>query len=279
MVQEDRSLKSKTIVITRPRKQAQETVKAIEKRGGRPYLFPTIEIHGTTDMSSTKAFFKALANKKVDYVILMSVNGVQHLLTAAESVGDREEIKKNLKGTVTIAVGPKTANELQKNGIHVDLIPENYTSEGILQCLQQRHVSDKAIYIPRTSEAPPELAAKLREMGNRVEEVYVYQSQVPGDRELTEKFSKDLASKKVDAIVFSSSLGVKNFFAMLRQFVPEKTLSKLLEQKTVVVAVGPTTAKTLAELNVKVHVIPEKSTLDDALDALVTYWNKERTSV
>jgi uroporphyrinogen-III synthase len=278
MVQEDRPLRGRTIVVTRPREQAQETVKAIEERGGKPYLFPTIEIRGATDLSSTKAFFRALASKKVDYVILMSVNGVRHLLSAAESIGVEDEIKKNLKDTVTVAVGPKTANELQKNGIHVDLIPEKYTSEGILQCLQQLHVSGKAIYIPRTSEAPPDLAEKLREMGNQVKEVYVYQSHVPTDRGVVGAFLMDLADEKIDAIVFSSSLGVKNFFKILKQYIPEEKLGKLLEQKPVIVAIGPTTAKTLAEADIKVDVIPKKSTLDEALDALVTYWNKGRTS-
>jgi uroporphyrinogen-III synthase len=278
MVQEERSLRGRTIVVTRPREQAEETVEAIEKRGGKPYLFPTIEIHGTADLSATKVFFKALADKKVDYVILMSINGVQHLLNAAERLGVKDEIKKNLKDTTTIAVGPKTANELQKNGIHVDLIPLQYTSEGILQCLQQRHVSGKTIYIPRTSEAPPDLTEKLRKMGNRVEEIYVYQSQLPSDRGLAEKFVKDLAEEKVDAVVFSSSLGVKNFFEMLKQLIPEKKLRKLIEQKTAVVAIGPTTAKTLAEAGVKVDVMPNKSTLDDTLDALVNYWNHVRAS-
>jgi uroporphyrinogen-III synthase len=272
MVQENRPLRGKTVVVTRPRGQAEETVKAIEKRGGKPYLLPTIEIHGAADLSATKVFFKALADKKVDYVIFMSGNGVQYLLDAAERLGVKDAIKKNLKDTTMIAVGPKTAHELQKNGIHVDFIPRKYTSEGILQCLQQRHVSRKTIYIPRTSEAPPDLTQKLRKMGNRVEEIYVYQSQRPTDRGLAEKFVKDLTDEKIDAVVFSSSLGVRNFFEMLMQLIPEKKLRKLIEQKTTVVAIGPTTAKTLAEAGIKADVVPKKSTLDDALDALVSYW-------
>lgn len=272
MVQKNQTLKGRTVAITRPREQAAETVKAVEERGGKPYLFPTIEITGPRDLSAVKTFFEALRNKKADYVILMSVNGVQHLVNAAETLGAKDDMKTNLERVVVIAVGPKTARELEKNGIRVDLIPERYTSDGILQCLQEKHVSGKVIYIPRTSEAPPELAEKLQEMGNRVEEVYVYKSQIPNDRGLIEKFVKDLAEEKINAVVFSSSLGVKNFFEMLKQSIPEKKLTKLIEQATVV-AIGPTTAKTLAEAGVKVDVMPKKSTIDDALDALVTYWN------
>jgi uroporphyrinogen-III synthase len=276
MVQEGRPLRGRTIVVTRPRDQAEETVKAIEARGGKAYLFPTIEITAPRDLSAVKGFFKNLSSKKVDYVILMSVNGVQHLLSAAESLGVKDGVKKSLEDTVVMAVGPKTAQELEKNRIHVELTPEKYTSEGILQCLKQRRVKGKMIYIPRTSEAPPALAEKLREMGNRVEEVYVYQSQIPKDRGLAERFAKDLADEKVDAIVFSSSLGARNFFEMLTQVLPDKKLKNLIQKRTVVVAIGPTTAKTLTEANVKVDVMPEKHTLDEALDALVNYWNVHR---
>jgi len=211
MVQKKQTLKGKTIAVTRPRKQAKETVRTIEERGGKSYLFPTIEIIGHRDLSAAKAFFNALSSGKVNYVVLMSVNGVQHLLEAAERLGVKNDLKTTLKETVKIAVGPKTAQEMEKNGIIVDLIPEKYTSEGILQCLQQQHVKGKTIYIPRTSEAPPELSEKLRAIGNEVEEVYVYRSQIPSNRGLAQKFVKDLSNDQIDAIIFTSSLGVKNF--------------------------------------------------------------------
>ena len=273
MVQKDHSLKGRTIVVTRPREQAEETIKAIEAHGGKPYLLPTIEIQAPRDPLVAKAFFEALAHKKIDYVILMSVNGVQYLLNAADSLGIKNELKTNLKDTLTMAVGPKTAQELEKNGIHVDIVPEKYTSEGILQYFQQRHVKSKAIYIPRTSEAPPELGQMLREMGNQVEEVYVYQSQLPRDSGLTANFVKDLAEGKVDAILFTSSLGVRNFFEMLEHVTSGAELKTLIHDKTVVVAIGPTTAKTLTEAGVKVDVMPENHTLDETVNALVCYWS------
>jgi uroporphyrinogen III methyltransferase/synthase len=271
MVQEDRSLKGRTIVITRPRDQAQETVRAIVERGGKPYLFPTIEIQAPKDLAAVKRFFKALACKEADYVIFMSVNGVQHLLAIALNLGILDEVKANLKCTVVMAVGPRTAQELEENGIHVDMVPEKYTSEGILLCLQQSHAKDKAIYIPRTSEAPPELGQKLREMGNCVEEIHVYQSQLPNDEGLVAEFASDLEAEKLDAILFTSSLGVKNFIQMLKHTISGEKLKALIA-RTVIVAIGPTTAKTLAEEAMRVDVIPREHTLNAALTALVSYW-------
>jgi uroporphyrinogen-III synthase len=276
MVQKDRPLKGRTVVVTRPREQAAETIRAIEERGGKSYILPTIEIQAPRDLSAAKAFFQALSARKADYVILMSVNGVQHLLVIAKSMGITDEVKRNFRNTVVVAVGPKTAKELETNGIHVDLVPEKYTSEGILQCLQQRHVEGKAIFIPRTSEAPPELGEKLRTMGNRVEEIHIYHSELPTDDVLAEKFVKDLAEGKTDAILFTSSLGVRNFFEMLKHVISEEKLKHLIEKNIVTVAIGPTTAKTLTEAGVKVHVMPQEHTLDGALNALAAHWRAEK---
>jgi len=279
MVQESPALKGRTVAVTRPREQAEDSVKTIKERGGKAYLLPTIEIRETNDLSATKAFFDVLANRKADYVILMSVNGVRYLLNAAERLGIRDQLKARLEETVTMAVGPKTANEMEAHGICVDLIPAKYTSEGILQCFQERGVKGKSIYIPRTSEAPPELAIKLREMGNRVEEIYVYQSQLPSDPRLAEQFVKDLSDGKIDAVVFSSSLGVKNFLEMLKNVVSKEKLLDLVTQKCTVVAIGPTTAKTLAAVGLEVNVMPEKHVFDEALNALARYWNAENSCV
>lgn len=49
-------------------------------------------------------------------------------------------------------------------------------------------------------------------MGVNVKEIYVYESLFPIDQKLTEKFFRDLMDRKIHAIVFSSSLDVKNLF-------------------------------------------------------------------
>ena len=272
MVQENLNLKGKTIAVTRPREQAKESGKSIRRKGGKPYFIPTIEIKGSHDLSTTKKFIEALLLEKVDYVILMSVNGVRYLLSAAENLGLQEQLKQGLKKTTIIAVGPKTARELENHQIPANLIPENYTSEGILENLRQRSAVGKSIYIPRTSEAPPELAEKLREMGNHVEEVYVYESQLPSDQGLSKKFIQDLLDGKIDAIIFSSSLGAKNFFQMMSQHVAAEKVQALINQKLTVVAIGPTTAKTLAQMGLRVDVMPEKHLFEEALEALARYW-------
>lgn len=272
MVQEANTLRGRTVAVTRPREQAKEAGLLIERRGGKPFFLPTIEIKGTRDLSAVKKFVEALGKNEVDYVIFMSVNGVQQLFEAAEGLGLREQLTERLNATVTMAVGPKTAEALESSRIRVRVIPEKYTSEGIVQSLKLRGAFGKTIYIPRTSQAPPELAEKLREMGNRVQEIHVYESQLPRDHELNAQFLRDLKRGKIDAVVFSSALGAKNLIDMLKEACSPKELIELIKAKTVIVAIGPTTAKMLSEMGLSVDVMPEKHLFEEALDALALYW-------
>ena len=273
MVQEAVTLKGRTIAVTRPWGQAEEAGEMIAKKGGKPYLIPTIEIKGPRDLSATKKFIDALARGEVDYVIFMSINGVRYLLSAAENLGLKDQLKKRLEKTATLAVGPKTAQELRKNQIQVDLTPAKYTSEGIIESLQQRHVYGKSIWIPRTSQASPALAERLRKMHNNVQEVYVYESRLPVDPELTAQFLQDLVGGQIHAIIFSSSLGVKNLFRMLAEQVSTEKLRQIMHNKLTIVAIGPTTAETLAEMGLKVDVMPEKHLFEETLNALAQYWD------
>jgi uroporphyrinogen-III synthase len=273
MVQEGATLKGKTIAITRPRGQAEEVAEMIEKKGGKTYFMPAIEIKGPSDLSPIKKFIGELQKGEVDYVIFMSVNGVKYLLDAAESLGQYDETVAGLKSTMTMAVGPRTAQELKTYKIQVNLVPPKYTSEGILQTLRHLDVSGKTIRIPRTSTASPALKETLIEMGALVQEVYVYETVLPVDQNLREKFFQDLTAEKIDAIVFGSTSCVKNLFQMLSDWISSEKLRDLMNKKVTVVAIGPVTADALVEMGVKVDVMPDRHLFEEAVAALARYWN------
>lgn len=273
MVQKTLSLKGKTIALTRPAGQAEEAGKLIEEKGGVPYFIPAIEIKGLSNHAPIKKFITELQNGQVDYVILMSTNGVKYLFSAAETLKLNSQLKEGLTKSFVIAVGPRTAEALKECGVRVDLVPLKYSSEGLIERLQGRDLKEKRIRIPRTSNATPTLTDKLREMGADVEEIYVYESGLPVDEKLKAKFYEDLTSGKINAIVFGSGLSAKNIFKMLSEKTPMETLRKIVNAKVTTVAIGPTTAEALHEMNVKVDVVPKDYLFEEALSALARYWN------
>jgi uroporphyrinogen-III synthase len=274
MVQKTPILKGKTVAITRPAGQAEEAGKLIRERGGVPYYIPAIEIKGLSNFAPIKKFIAETQKGQVDYVILMSTNGVRYLFEAADTLKQTSQLKEGLAKVFVIAVGPRTAEALKDYRVRVDLVPTKYSSEGLIECLQDKALSGKRIRIPRTSNATPTLTEKLKEMGANVEEVYVYESGLPVDEKLKEKFYQDLTSGKIDAIVFGSGLSAKNIFKMLSEKAPMDQLRSIIKDKVTTVAIGPTTAEALKEMDVKVDVIPEDYLFEKALSALAEYWSK-----
>ena len=273
MVQKTPSLKGKTVALTRPAGQAEEAGKLITEKGGVPYYIPAIEIKGLSNPAPVKKFIAELGKEQVDYVILMSTNGVKYLFEAAETLKQISQLQKGLAKTFVIAVGPRTAEALKEYGVRVDLVPLKYSSEGLIECLQDKDIKGKKIRIPRTSNATPTLTEKLKEQGANVEEIYVYESGLPVDEKLKSKFYEDLTSGKIDAIVFGSGLSAKNIFKMLSEKAPMETLKKIVNAKVTTVAIGPTTAEALKEIGIKVDVMPEDYLFENALSALARYWN------
>ncbi len=267
------SLKGKVVALTRPVGQAEEAGKLIQTRDGVPYYIPAIEIKGLSNFKPVKKFIIELCTGQVDYVILMSTNGVKYLYSAAETLKQKSQLQEGLAKTFVIAVGPRTAEAMMERRVRVDLVPQKYSSEGLLEVLQGKDIKGKKIRIPRTSNATPTLTNTLKEMGANVEEIYVYESGLPVDEKLKTKFYDDLTSGRINAIVFGSGLSAKNIFKMLTEKAPMDTLRKIIKEKVTTVAIGPTTAEALRELGVKVDVVPEDYLFEKALSALAEFWS------
>jgi len=245
----------------------------IKQYGGKPYFVPAIAIKAASDLSAVESFIAELAKEKIDYVIFMSVNGIRYLLSSAENLGLKAQLEQSLEKTVTMAVGPKTAQELRNHNIPVGLVPAKYSSEGIIECLRQNVVFGKSIWIPRTRGATPDLAKSLRSMGRKVQEVYVYESMLPNNKDLTERFLQDLIDGKIDAIIYGSSLSAKNLFKMLRELISKEKLRDIMNSKLTIVAIGPVTAETLSEMGLRVDIMPDKYTFEETLIKLAHHWN------
>jgi len=272
MVQKTPNLNGKIIAITRPMGQTEEAGKLIRGMGGIPYFIPAIEIKSLSNFAIVKKFISELAREQINYVILMSTNGVRFLFEAAEALGLDVELQKGLSRTLMIAVGPRTAEALKERQIRVDRVPTKYSSEGLLESFQDESLKGKKIRIPRTSNATPILADELRKRGAEVEEIYVYESGLPEDEKLKSQFYVDLTSGKIDALVFGSGLSARNIFKMLAEKAPMEQIRSLIKGKVTIVAIGPTTAEVLEELQVEVDVVPEDYLFEKALSALAQFW-------
>lgn len=271
MVQTNPTLKGRTIALTRPCGQNDESAQIIRAMGGKPYFIPTIEIKEISNLKPIMDFVAELEKDEVDYVVFMSVNGVKQLFNATEKLNQTNQLMKGLEKTTIIAIGSRTAEELKAHHIHVDLVPTKYTSEGIAESMLHYDMRNKQVRIPRTTATNPTLKEKLAERGANVKEVHVYESALPSNENLKKEFLQKAKAGEIHAIIFGSALCAKNLFQMLNTAAGQE-LANILNSKTTVVAIGPVTSQALTELNVKIDVSPKKHTFEEALSELARFW-------
>lgn len=267
------SLKGKVIAITRPKKQARELAELVSKLGGKPYVVPTVEIKPLLDRQPITEFVNNILNKRVDYVIFMSVNGVTSLIDSLEKMEQKNRFLKELNRAMIVGIGPKTERKLKEYGIEANLVPLQHSSEGIVESIRKTDMQGKTVATLRSSIANNYLRRELEKRGANVLEFPAYESAPPSDDSKVLVFLNDLFKGKIDAITFTSSSTAQNLFKIASEHVLAEKVKNSLE-KTVVAAIGSTTQGSLEELGVKVDVVPKEYTIEAMMETLVRYMQK-----
>lgn len=161
------SLAGLNIVITRPREQAADLTRRIEQLGGKPLLFPLLEITAVRDDRALREQISRL--KRTDLAIFISPNAVRYGMAAIRATGE-------LPASLNIAtVGQGSAKALHDLGIgHIIAPTERFDSESLLQLPELRNVAGKRVMIFRGDGGRELLGDTLKARGATVEYVTCY---------------------------------------------------------------------------------------------------------
>ncbi|MFB6228944.1 MAG: uroporphyrinogen-III synthase [Halobacteriales archaeon] len=161
-------------------------------------------------------------------------------------------------GEATVcAIGPATAEALRETGIGVDLVPETYSSKGLLGALAGA-VEGRRVEIARSDHGSAVLRDGLDDAGAYHHETVLYRLVRPdGAGE-----SADLAAAgDLDAALFTSTLTVEHFLAAAGdRGVREEALAGLGD--AVVGAIGEPTRQAAADAGITVNVVPREATFE-----------------
>lgn len=155
-------LKDVGIVITRPAAQAQKLSGLLCAEGGKPILFPLIDIVALADYQAFDATINSLEN--YDWAIFISSNAVQNGMTRV--LQRFPQLPVNLK---LAAIGPVTATELTKMTGREILIPKGrFDSESLLSLPQMQAMQGQRVMIFRGVGGREVLADTLSARGATV---------------------------------------------------------------------------------------------------------------
>jgi len=250
--------KKKIIAITRPFNRIDEAVSIVESHGGESFVAPTLELK-LTNTESLKSLVE-LAND-LNWLIFTSPTSIESIFEFYPDF--RGKINKNCQ---IATIGHKTEEIANKYGLSADLIPEDYTAEGLLKSFEKVNLKNSLIGLPRTLAARDTLPEGLEKMGADVILAESYESIIPYDKVRIEVLIEKILNCEIEAVTFTSPLTAKNLFKVaIDEQIPE--LANKLSTAVLTVSIGPITNETLKKLGVE-SIYPKKYTVKDMMELL-----------
>ena len=235
------------ILVTRPIHQAKLLIDELASVGLTSLSLPTLEISSIKSAETKKAFTKI---DQTDQIIFTSANAVDCAMPMWPKI-----IEHN---PTIIAIGPGTKRALTNHGIDVDLLPDRYSSEGLLEMPELEEVAGENILIITGKNPRPVLNDTLTERGADVTEAHVYQRGCP---KYTTEEVKEIMAHDIKYIVSASLESLENCLTIFKDHI------EWLKSKTFVV-INMKMHKLLKEMGFEHLILADDATTQSIVNAI-----------
>lgn len=262
------------ILVGRARHQASALSAGLRSLGAEIVEIPFIEIRRPSSFKPLDATLKNIL--AYDWLILTSVNGVEAVGERIRRLRLRESQLAHLK---IAAIGPATAHAVERLGLNVYVIPQEYVAESVVKSLRDR-VKGKRVLLARAKVARDVIPRELRKLGARVDVVEAYETVMPpSSRRRLLALLRD-PKRRPNVITFTSSSTVRNFVALLS--AKSRRQGRLrhvaLLDGIKFASIGPVTSSTLREFGMTPHVEARKYTIPGLLEAIARAYARKPAS-
>jgi uroporphyrinogen-III synthase len=254
------------IIVGRARHQASVLSSGLRKLGAEVLEVPFIEIRKPRSYKTLDSALKKLHD--YDWLILTSVNGAAALWDRLHKLRLTNEHLKHLK---VAAIGPATKKAIEKRGIRVNVVPEEYVAESVVESLRDQ-VAGKHVLLARAKVARDVIPHELRKIGAKIDIVEAYETVIPqSSRTRLRALLKD-SKRRPHVITFTSSSTVRNFGVLLGKAVwrgrPRPRKASPIDGIRLA-SIGPITSSTLRELGLPVDIEAKEYTIPGLIEAIV----------
>jgi len=255
----DQPLAGRTILVTRADHQSRALSEPLRALGATVIAAPVIAIVDAEDKAVIADAVAALST--YDWVVLTSVNAVERFTKHFPPSTDVAEAFRMVKVAV---VGSATARALEKLGVSVDLVPDEFRAEGLIEAFRELGAGPGCrVLVPRALEAREVLPESLRKLGCLVDVVPVYRTVAATPEP---RVAQLLASGAVDVVTFTSPSTVRHF----SQFLSDAGVDSSAVMSGIHLAsIGPVTTDALRDAGFAVSIEAEPSTTEALVEAIV----------
>jgi uroporphyrinogen III methyltransferase/synthase len=230
--------------VTRPREQAGELARALERRGATAIVAPAIEIAPAHSAALTRAL-RDLAAGRFDWISLTSPRTVDVL---AERLRPRDVDAK------VAAIGEGTREAFRRwSRREPDVMPSIFTTAALARAFPRGR---GRVLCARADVAPEGLEEALAAKGWIPVRVDAYRTRIP--RSLPPEARSALREGRVDAVTFTSASTVRGFVRLVGA----------ARGNPKVICIGPVTSREARDRGFTVHAVARPHTLEGLVEAV-----------
>ncbi len=251
---EKKPLFGKGIVITRPEVQSEEFAALLRDEGARVVSFPTIRIVQPEDYGDLD---QAITNiEKYQWIVFTSANGVRSFFERFCKL--RNDIR-DLKGIQICTIGPATRARVEEYNIRVDMVPQEYVSDAVVEAFRDMDIAAANILLPRAEIAGDTIPNGLSGLGAQVDVATAYRTVSSGED--GEVIKELMDSGKIDVITFTSPSTVINFIDIIGK---ETTIPNHIK----IACIGPVTEDACRRTGLGVDIVQGPYSIPGLVDAI-----------
>ena len=271
----------------------------LEELGAEMIEFPTIEIAPPENYDELDSAINKI--EVYNWIIFTSGNGVKYFL---KRLMEKDKDIRDLKGIRICAIGTKTAAEIKKYGIKVDLMPEEFNAEGLIEAFlkdcrmqdtgykmqdEKNHAScivhhesylqtpnsellkGMKFLLPRAEKAREIFPEKVRELGGEIDVPVTYRAVKPEVH--GKRLKRFLKEGRISVATFTSASTFDNFMEIIGEDADE------LLRDVAIAVIGPVTARAVEKAGLKVQIMPETATIEAMVEEIIKWAAKRQTAV
>jgi uroporphyrinogen-III synthase len=218
-----------TVVITRPRQQAESLARAVAALGRTPLILPLLDISPLSD----ETLLRAALGRLRDYALVafVSPNAVDAAFAHIDAWP--AEVALAVVGEGSRAALARHGIDGDRYRIHTPLDPSRSDSEHLLQALDTAALTGCRVLVVRGETGRELLPDALRAAGIRVETVAAYRRAVP-------RMTPDLAAslrallEGANDWIITSSEALRGLAGLVEQLDGGASVAKLQQQRLIV---------------------------------------------
>lgn len=249
---ENRPLFGRRIVVTRAAQQSASLTDRLAELGADVIEMPATRT-ARLDLTPLREEIARLDSYR--WMIFTSQNAVA--IFWEQLLGGGRDARA-LAGLAIAAVGPATAGALLERGIAVDVIPERFVAEGLLEKLSDRGdvAGSRVLYV--TAEGSREVLPEgLTALGATVNVINAYRSIQDGTG--ASRLKRALESGTISAVTFTSASAVRSYAALVGE---EMSL------RAPAITIGPQTSEAVTAAGIELLAEAQESTTDGLIAAV-----------